>query len=160
MLLNISFYTYLSSLLFQADYIQCRSIRISQEDSSDDVDEVARDNACWIEAVGGKNKKGRIFGIGSQKNTVASSSSSRVSHQSLLPSEFQQDIEHRLSSLQMELAKKDELLAKNAELLAKKDEQLAKNNEQIQVVLKDYEARFQDLYSKLNAHPTPNDEEQ
>ena len=88
------------------------------------------DNACWIEAVGGKNKKGRIFGIGSQKNTVASSSSSRVSHQSLLPSEFQQDIEHRLSSLQMELAKKDE---------------------QIQVVLKDYEARFQDLYSKLNA---------
>jgi len=143
MLLNISFYTYLSSLLFQADYIQCRSIRISQEDSSDDVDEVARDNACWIEAVGGKNKKGRVFGIGSQKSTVASSSSSRVSHQSVVPSEFQQDIEHRLSSLQMELAKKDELLAKNAELLAQKDEQLAK-------ILKDYEARFQDLYSKLN----------
>ncbi|KAF7801072.1 uncharacterized protein G2W53_044406 [Senna tora] len=145
-----------------AEYTRVKATRSSQQPidgTSNDTISLNEETAIWLEAVGGKIKKGRVFGIGSEATEIGSSSTrASTSQASELYPLLQEEIDKRLEAANGTLKKTvDEQKEVNASLKQTADEQkevIAGYKDKFE----EYDRLFGQLFSKLQGDQgTPRD---
>ncbi|KAF7801074.1 uncharacterized protein G2W53_044408 [Senna tora] len=145
-----------------AKYTRIKAARSSQppiDGASNDTISLNEETTIWLEAVGVKNNKGRVFGIGSEATKIGSSSTgASTSHASELHHLLQEEIDKRLEASNATLKKiVDEQKQVNDGLKQTVDEQkevIAGYKDKFE----EYDRLFRQLFSKLQGDQgTPKD---
>ena len=87
------------------DYIRLKGARLAQASIDGNGEELSPEDetALWLEAVGGKSKKGRVFGIGSEAHEIICTPGQGFQQvpedQSWINSEFRQELIRRCENM-------------------------------------------------------------
>ncbi|KAF7812904.1 ATP-dependent DNA helicase PIF1-like [Senna tora] len=111
-------------LKLKAEYTRLKMAKSSQASTQGlTSDEVSQDIAIWVQAVGGKNKKGYIFGAG-HKLSKGSSSNKISTFETWLHPEFQGELECQKATLGKEIVKRDKVIESQLKHLNSYDRRL------------------------------------
>ncbi|XP_028781412.1 uncharacterized protein LOC114737627 [Neltuma alba] len=113
----------------------------SQSVQSNDLEDIN----IWFEVTGGKNKKGRLYGLGSEGKDIGSSShvsSSSINNTGLHP-EFESELQNRVQELRQQ---NQEIMQQNREIRQENQEICQENQNLKDTIL----SRLKELENKIS----------